>query len=131
MIKKPSLALTVVLIMIIEGLAIYLNMVAHPQSQPGLTIFIVLLMALIFGLYIRYITGKKVNVKGSGIKMNSDRQKFGMGFWIGGGVYSLINMIMNLKKFVQSEILIFNYIIVGAAIVGFTLNIILLKKAQK
>ena len=131
MIKKPGLALTVVLILMIEGLAIYLNMVAHPQSQPGLTIFIVLLMALIFGLYIRHITGKKVNLKGSGIKMNNDRIKYGMGFWIGGGVYSLINMIMNLKKFAQSEILIFNYIIVGAAIVGLTLNIVLLKKTQK
>jgi len=54
MIRKPNLALTVVLIIIIEGLAIYLNMVAHPQSQPGLTIFIVLLLALIFGSYMRY-----------------------------------------------------------------------------
>jgi hypothetical protein len=59
MIKKPNLALTVVLIIIIEGLAIYLNMVAHPQSQPWLTIFIVLLMALIFGLYVKYRSRKK------------------------------------------------------------------------
>lgn len=57
--KKPNLALTVVLIIIIEGLAIYLNMVAHPKSQPGLTIFIVLLLALIFGIYMRYRYGKK------------------------------------------------------------------------
>ena len=129
--KKPNLALTVVLIIIIEGLAIYLNMVAHPQSQPGLTIFIVVLLALIFGLYIRYITSKNLNLNGGGIKMRSDRQKYGIGFWIGGGVYSLINMFMNLKKFAQDEILIFNYIIVGAAIFGFVFNIILLKKAQK
>ncbi len=54
-----------------------------------------------------------------------------MGFWVGAGVYSLINMIMNLRKFAQNEILIFNYIIVGAAIFGFSLNIILLKKARK
>ncbi len=59
MIKKPNLALTVVLIIIIEGLAIYLNMLAHPQSQPWLTIFIVLLLALIFGTYFRHITRKK------------------------------------------------------------------------
>lgn len=131
MIKKPNLAFTVVLIIIIEGLAIYLNMVAHPQSQPGLTIFIVLLMALIFGLFIRYVTGKKVNLIEREIKMNKERQKFGMGFWIGAGVYSLINMIMNLKKFPQDEIIIFNYIIVGAAIFGFTLNMILIKKSQK
>jgi len=57
--KKPNLALTVVFIIIIEGLAIYLNMVAHPQSQPGLTIFIVLLMALIFGVYMKYRSSKK------------------------------------------------------------------------
>jgi hypothetical protein len=59
MIKKPGPALTVVLIIIIEGLAIYLNMVAHPQSQPWLTVFIVSLLALIFGLYIKYRSGKK------------------------------------------------------------------------
>ena len=131
MIKKPGLALTVVLIIIIEGLAIYLNMVAHPQSQPGLTIFIVLLLALIFGLYTRYVTGKKVNLKEGVRKMNNERLKYGIGFWIGGGIYSLINMFMNLKKFAQNEILIFNYIIVGAAIFGFALNIILLKKPPK
>ena len=43
---------------IIEGLAIYLNMVAHPQSQPALTIFIVLVMAVIEGLYVRYVSSK-------------------------------------------------------------------------
>lgn len=127
MMKKPNLTLTVVLIIIIEGLAIYLNMVAHPRSQPGLTIFIVLLLALIFGLYARSITRKKMNLKEGGIKMNNERLKYGIGFWIGGGVYSLINMLMNLKKFAQNEILIFNYIIVGAAIFGFILNMILLK----
>ncbi len=131
MIKKPSLALSVVFIIIIEGLTIYLNMVAHPQSQPGLTIFIVLLLALIFGIYTSHVTGKKVNLKEGELKMNSGRLKYGIGFWIGAGVYSLINMLMNLKKFAQDEILIFNYIIVGAAVFGFTLNIILLKKPQK
>lgn len=54
MAKKQNLALIVVLITIIEGLAIYLNMVAHPQSQPALTIFIVLIIALIEGLYVHY-----------------------------------------------------------------------------
>lgn len=56
---KHNMALIVVLIIIIEGLAIYLNMVAHPQSQPGLTIFIVLVLALIFGISVRHISGKK------------------------------------------------------------------------
>ena len=57
--KKNNLPLIVISIILIEGLAIYLNMVAHPQSQPGLTIFIVLLMALIFGLYMKYRSSKK------------------------------------------------------------------------
>ena len=54
--------------------------------------------------------------------------KFGMGFWIGALVYSLINMFMNLSSIVQSKILNYNYIISGVAIVGLILNIILLKK---
>jgi uncharacterized membrane protein (DUF106 family) len=50
--------MAVVYFTIIEGLAIYLNMVAHPQSQPALTIFIVLVMAVIEGLYVRYVSSK-------------------------------------------------------------------------
>ncbi len=57
--------------------------------------------------------------------------KFGMGFWIGGGVYSLINLIMNTKNIPQSNILNYNYIILGVAVVGLILNIILLKKSKK
>ena len=57
--------------------------------------------------------------------------KYGIGFWIGGGVYSLINMIMNLKHISQQHILNYNYIITGAAAVGLILNIILLKKTKQ
>ncbi len=53
-----NLTAAVVYFTIIEGLAIYLNMVAHPQSQPALTIFIVLVMAVIEGLYVRYVSSK-------------------------------------------------------------------------
>lgn len=131
MIKKPNLPLTVVLIVIIEGVAIYLNMVAHPQSQPALTIFIVLLMALIFGLVTRYYFNERPQYdKTPGTKLNKESLKYGIGFWIGGGIYSLINMFMNLKQAPQSKILIYNYIISGAAVVGFTLNMILLKKTK-
>ena len=56
------------------------------------------------------------------------KYKFGMWFWIGGGVYSLINMIMNFKNAPQSNILSYNYIITGVAAIGLILNIILLKK---
>ena len=54
-----NLTMAVVYFTIIEGLAIYLNMVAHPQSQPALTIFIVLVMAVIEGLYVRYVSSKR------------------------------------------------------------------------
>ena len=57
--------------------------------------------------------------------------KFGIGFWIGAGVYSLINMIMNLKNIAQYHILNYNYIITGVAVFGLILNMILLKRAKK
>jgi len=63
--------------------------------------------------------------------MNKERLKYGIGFWIGGGVYSLINMIMNLRKVDQNEILFYNYLITGVAILGLILNIILLNKSKK
>jgi len=57
--------------------------------------------------------------------------KFGMGFWIGAGVYSIINMIMNFNNIAQSKVLNYNYIITGVAILGLILNIILLKQNKK
>ena len=57
--------------------------------------------------------------------------KFGIGFWIGAGVYSLINMIMNLNHISQDKILNYNYIITGVAVLGLILNIIMLKKEKK
>jgi uncharacterized membrane protein YqhA len=53
--KKHNLAAIVVSITLIEGLAIYLNMVAHPRSQPTLTAVIVILIAIISGFYMRYL----------------------------------------------------------------------------
>jgi len=57
--------------------------------------------------------------------------KYGIGFWIGALVYSIINMIFNYKQVLQSEVLIYNYIISGAAVVGLLLNVILLRKDRK
>jgi len=54
--KKRNLPLMVVLLALIEGLAIYLNMVAHPDSQPTLTIVIVILFATVSGLGVWYAT---------------------------------------------------------------------------
>jgi hypothetical protein len=56
--------------------------------------------------------------------------KYGIGFWIGGGVYSLINMIMNIKNALQSDILFYNYLISGVAVIGLILNVFLLIKGQ-
>jgi hypothetical protein len=60
-----------------------------------------------------------------------DINKYGIGFWIGAMVYSLINMIMNLKNASQSSILFYNYLITGVAVIGLILNIILLKRKGK
>jgi hypothetical protein len=57
-----------------------------------------------------------------------DKYAFGIGFWIGGGVYSLINLIMLLKNAPQNNILFYNYLITSVAVIGLILNIILLKK---
>jgi hypothetical protein len=46
----------VVLLSLLEGLAIYLNLVFHPDSQPGLTIVIVILFAIASGVSVWYRT---------------------------------------------------------------------------
>jgi hypothetical protein len=54
--QKYSLPLMVALLALLEGLVIYLNMVVHPDSQPGLTIVIVILFAIASGLGVWYRT---------------------------------------------------------------------------
>ena len=54
--KKYNLPIMVVLLSLLEGLAIYLNMVAHPDNQPGLTIVIVILFAIASGFGVWYRT---------------------------------------------------------------------------
>jgi hypothetical protein len=58
----------------------------------------------------------------------SDLNKYGIGFWIGGGVYSIINMIMNYRQAPQTDVLFYNYLIAGVAVIGLIINIILLKR---
>ena len=57
--------------------------------------------------------------------------KYGIGFWMGGGIYSIINITMNYKHAAQDSILIYNYLITGVAIVGLILNILLINKKEK
>ncbi len=59
-----------------------------------------------------------------------DMNKYGIGFWIGGGVYRAINMLMNLKNVAHYYILNYNYIITGVAVIGLILNITLLKRKR-
>jgi hypothetical protein len=60
-----------------------------------------------------------------------EMNKFGIGFWSGACVYSIINMVMNFNHIVQSKVLNYNYIITIVAIVGLILNIVLLKRKKK
>jgi len=60
-----------------------------------------------------------------------DRNKYGIGFWSGAGIYSLINMIMNLNHRSQSKIFVYDCIITGVAVFGLILNIYLLKKRKE
>ena len=60
----------------------------------------------------------------------SELNKYGIGFWIGGGVYSVINMILNYNNAAQSNILLYNYLITAVAIIGLILNIMLLKRKK-
>lgn len=54
--------------------------------------------------------------------------KYGIGFWSGAGIYSLINMIMNLNHIRQDLILNYNYIVTGVAVFGLILNLFEMKK---
>ena len=54
--KKFNLPMVVVLLALLEGLAIYLNIVVHPTEQPALTIVIVILFAVASGLGVWYRT---------------------------------------------------------------------------
>ena len=57
-----------------------------------------------------------------------ERYKYGIGFWAGGGIYSVINMILNLDHAGQEQILTYNYIITGAAVFGLILNLFVMNK---
>jgi hypothetical protein len=89
--------------------------------------FIMTGVAVIFIILCLILLRKKKIQDTGNTKVNF---KFGMFFWIGGGVYSLINMIMNLKNVPQSSILSYNYILSGAAVIGLILNLFLLKKER-
>jgi hypothetical protein len=57
-------------------------------------------------------------------------RQYGIGFWSGAGIYSLINAIMNLNEDSNEHILTYNYIITSAAVVGLILNIFLYRDTK-
>ncbi|VVB80485.1 Uncharacterised protein [uncultured archaeon] len=54
--------------------------------------------------------------------------KFGVGFWTGAGVYSLVNLFLNYRQIVQNKILNYDFIIFLVALFGLVLNLILLTR---
>jgi len=60
-----------------------------------------------------------------------DKYKFGVGFWTGAAVYSIINLILNINQVAQNKVLNYNYIITIVAVFGLILNLILLKNKSK
>lgn len=55
--------------------------------------------------------------------------KYGIGFWSGGFVYSLVNLIINIKLG-NNLVSYYNCGITGVAVIGLILNIILLKRRK-
>jgi hypothetical protein len=55
------------------------------------------------------------------VKFHIDK-KAAILFWVGAGVYSVINLVMNANGIPQTKVLNYNYIITGAAIVGIIIN---------
>ncbi len=72
------------------------------------------------------ITNRYINMNES-IKKYA---KYGIGFWSGAGIYSVINIIMNLNQVSQDKILDYNYIITGAAVFGLILNLYVMNKGK-
>jgi Flp pilus assembly protein protease CpaA len=97
------------------------NILLYDYIMTGVAVIFVTLSLI---LHRKKYKRDNLNPKGK------DKYTFGIGFWVGGGVYSLVNMIMNLKNVPKSNILYYNYLITGIAVLGLILNIILLKKRK-
>ena len=55
MAKKYNLIAIVVFITLVEGLAVYINIIVHPERQPALTAFIVAVATIANGIMAWYI----------------------------------------------------------------------------
>ncbi len=111
-------AIKMLLSLLIGVVAMGIAKLVHPSWNINhLLIFglIVFAVTFVLSLLLKKIKGEQ--------NMNNNMFRYGIGFWIGGGVYSLINMIMNLKNAPQNNILFYNYLITGVAVVGLILRI--------
>ena len=95
------------------------NILLYDYIMTGIAVIFIILSLILLRKNNKGVNGNKKN-----------KYRFGLSFWIGGGTYSLINMIMNLKNTPQSNILSYNYLITGVAVISLILNIILLKKGE-
>jgi hypothetical protein len=57
--------------------------------------------------------------------INKNFNYISIGFFIGAAVLGLINLILNINHAIQNSVLIYNYLMVGVAIIGLIVNILL------
>lgn len=63
---------------------------------------------------------------GKFMERKSKYYKYGIGFWSGAGIYSLVNLLINLQVIPHQNIVMYNFIILGVSIFGLILNIALM-----
>ena len=95
------------------------NILLYDYIMTGVVVTFLILSLILSGINNKRSNGNKI-----------DKFTFGISFWIGGGVYNLINILMNLRNIPQNNILSYNYLITGVAVFGLILNMILLSKEK-
>jgi hypothetical protein len=91
------------------------NILLYDYIMTGIAVLFILLCVIL------------LKIKKTG-DTKSKKYNYGLGFWIGGGIYSLINLMMNLNDVPHSTMLFYNYLIMGVAVLGLILNGFLLRK---
>ena len=57
---KYNLTTIVVLALLVEGISVYVNLIAHPKSQPYLTAIIIIVNVLVIGVVLWLRENKKL-----------------------------------------------------------------------
>lgn len=126
--RKPDKHLIGLSFWIGGGVFSIINIIKILTHTNALSYDYIMTGVAVIGIILSLILQRKKN-KGDN-RNTKDKYKYGIGFWLGGGVYILINMIMIIKNTPQNDILFYNYLITGVAFMGLSLNIILLKKEK-